>query len=647
LELLFTHHVSRFTFYVLRFKGGAPVVREMQLGEEADWKRRARARRIHKSQVAGANPARGVVLSNWRTDAPQLYAWDVPTGELRQLTRQPTGLWENFIISPDGYYVYYLQDEQGNELGHLVRVPFEGGEAEDLTPDMPPYSTRGIEISLDTRLLAFTAVNKEGYQLYRVPLGPNSEVGPRTLIHHSAREFWQAILSHGGELVAVNSTERTSKRLYNLLVFRTDNGELAGELWDGPEQSVEAVAFSPLPGDMRLLGTATNSAGDKRPLVWNVRTGERTDIALEELTGEVKALCWMPDGRRIVLGHFSKAVQQLYTYDLGSDTLTRLAHPTGAFGDYNYDGIYAGPQGHIWAQWSDSVTPSQLIELDSDTGEKTHTVLAADEVPPGMRWSSITFTSSDNVEVQGWLAVPEGEGPFPTILETHGGPHIVITETFRWSQWSQVWLDHGFAYLMINQSGSTTFGKDFLTKVWGDVGHWDLEDMVAARAWLVEQGITRPDQVLLTGASFGGYLTLLGLGKRPDLWAGGMAVVAIADWIAAYEDASEALRGAFRIWHGGSPEEVPERYIASSPITYAKNVRVPVLIMQERNDTRCPARQVEMYEAKMKSLGKEIEVIWESAGHAGAGSEQNIRFHESMLRFAYRVLDLTPAMPGD
>ena len=164
--------------------------------------------------------------------------------------------------------------------------------------------------------------------------------------------------------------------------------------------------------------------------------------------------------------------------------------------------------------------------------------------------------------------------------------------------------------------------------------------MVAARDWLIEQGVAKPDQILLTGWSYGGYLTLQALGKRPELWAGGMAGVAIADWIVSYEDSADTLRGYLVALLGGTPDEKPEQYAASSPITYAENVQAPVLIIQGRNDTRTPARPVEMYEAKLKTLGKSVEVHWFDTGHMGSFAQvkQSIEHQERMLRFAYRIL---------
>lgn len=76
----------------------------------------------------------------------------------------------------------------------------------------------------------------------------------------------------------------------------------------------------------------------------------------------------------------------------------------------------------------------------------------------------------------------------------------------------------------------------------------------------------------------------------------------------------------------------------SSPITYSEQLKAPVLIIQGRNDTRTPARPIQVYEQKLKELGKPIEVHWFEAGHLGAGIDLEIEHLEIMLRFAYRVL---------
>ena len=397
-----------------------------------------------------------------------------------------------------------------------------------------------------------------------------------------------------------------------------------------------AFGFSPLPGDFRLLATSTLT-GYNRPFIWNPVSGERTALVLAKLTGDVSPMDWSLDGKHILLGQSRLAVQHLAVYDMTTGTLTRLNHPGGFYGM----GAPFAPSttltdGEILAGWQDSTNPPQIIALDSRTGRKTRTVLAAGDAPPGHPWKPVIFTSTDGETIQGWLGLPDGTGPFPTILHTHGGPETQTVEYFMPN--SQAWLDHGFAWLAINYRGSTGFGRAFREKIWGDLGHWELEDMVAAHNWLVKEGISDAKQVLLHGWSYGGYLTLLALGRYPDLWAGGLAGTATVDWAMEYRDLSAAMRGYSVAILGGTPEEKPEQYAAASPMTYMSRVKAPVLIIQGRNDTRTPARPVEVYEARMKALGKSIEVHWYDEGHLGAGVEQEIQHQEIMLRFAYKVL---------
>jgi len=165
-----------------------------------------------------------------------------------------------------------------------------------------------------------------------------------------------------------------------------------------------------------------------------------------------------------------------------------------------------------------------------------------------------------------------------------------------------------------------------------------VQDMAATYRWLVDNNIAKPDQVLLTGVSYGGYLTLQAIGRCPDLWAGGMAEVAIADWKTLYEDSADAMRGVQRAFFGGAPDEVPEATRKSSPITYAEQIKAPIFVIQGENDTRCPARQMKLYEEKLRSLDKQIEVHWFNAGHGSRAQEQQIKHQELMLNFAYRVL---------
>lgn len=117
-----------------------------------------------------------------------------------------------------------------------------------------------------------------------------------------------------------------------------------------------------------------------------------------------------------------------------------------------------------------------------------------------------------------------------------------------------------------------------------------------------------------------------------------MSGAAIADWTLTYADLADTLRSYLELALGGTPTEKPDQYRLSSPLTYAQQVEAPVLIIQGRHDTRTPPRQVEAYAAKMRELGKQIEVEWFNAGHVGGEMTQAIQHQTLMLQFACRLV---------
>lgn len=604
------------------------MLKEPRFDAEAPWKQRFQIPVTYGLEIAAQALTRGLALSN-RSGVYQLYSWDVATGTLTQVTSKPEGVYRHGALSPDGAFIYYLDDQKGNEVGHIVRVPFMGGVTEDITPHFPLYESSNCTFSSAGNCMGFLTITQEGFALYSMHVAPGGLLGEPHKLFQSKNLTSHPSLSANGEIITIMTADQPGTLHYSLLVFEVSSGKQLARLSD-VHASIEDGKFSPRPGDLRLLAN-TDKSGAKRPVIWNVSNGEREDLEFAELAGEVLAVDWSPDGKSLLLCQYAQARQQLYLYNLAEKQLRRLQHPHGSF-----HGEYFSPAGHIYVHLENATTPMQLLLLDGETGMLQQVVFASDKCPPSYPWTSITFPSSDGQLIQAWLSVPEGPGPFPTILDIHGGPSAVMTESFY--PRGQCWLDLGFAFLSLNYRGSTTFGKAFEEQIRGHIGDWELEDMVAARQWLVDQGIAQPHQVLLTGWSYGGYLTLLGLGRRPDLWAGGMAGVAFGDYVIAYEDEAEMLKAYDRGLMGGTPQEKPEAFHKSSAITYLEQVRAPLLIIQGRNDTRCPPRSIEVYEQRAKELGKDIEVVWFDTGHGSHDTAERIAQQERILRFAWQIV---------
>lgn len=137
-------------------------------------------------------------------------------------------------------------------------------------------------------------------------------------------------------------------------------------------------------------------------------------------------------------------------------------------------------------------------------------------------------------------------------------------EAFSAEAWT--WLGHSYAFVSVNYHGSITFGREAQKSNQGALGAVEIDDLVAARDWVVAEGVARPDQVLATGRSCGGCPTLQAMGRRPEPWAGGISIGAIADYALMYEDQAHTNLGAQSSFFGGPPEAA--RVV--SPITYVQ-----------------------------------------------------------------------------
>jgi dipeptidyl aminopeptidase/acylaminoacyl peptidase len=462
-----------------------------------------------------------------------------------------------------------------------------------------------------------------------------------------------AALSRDGSILTVSHCEHGDTLHPALRAYDTRSGARIADLWDGPGNALHAASTSPVAGDGRVA-VLHERTGVLRPALWEPATGGWTDLPVD-LPGEVDVAAWWPDASALLLIHNHLGRDELWRLDLASGGLERLEHPLGSIG-----GASVRPDGSVWYRHSSGSLPAAVRSIPADRLHGAGEGQGADEpvltpsgpvAPPGVPYQSWTFTNDVGDRVHGFLALPEvapvaagGDGasgdaalggtPFPTIILVHGGPHHQDRDSF--SPQVQAWVDHGWAVALVNYRGSTGYGKRWQDALQGDPGRPEVADVAAARADLVARGIADPERVVVAGASWGGYVTLMVIGTVPEGWRVALAVVPVADYNAAYADESEELQAFDRSLFGGSPDEVGALYDERSPITYADRVTTPVLLMVGENDTRCPLRQVLNYADRLRALGRPYELDRFDAGHGALVTAERIRQMTVELDFAAR-----------
>ncbi|MDQ0992097.1 prolyl oligopeptidase family serine peptidase [Streptomyces sp. V3I7] len=596
-----------------------------------DWEKRFRAPRVSLPDWAEDAPDHSLFVSN-ATGTYELYAWDRKTGRQRQVTDRPDGTTDG-TLSPDGEWIWWFDDgmgssvpdlpSYGDEFGVWRRQPFAGGEDELATPGLEPSYPAGVALSRDGRTAVVgRSTDEDGTTIHVTREGET----PAEIYRHR-ESAGVGDLSHDGTLIAIEHTEHGDAMHSALRVLRLD-GTTVAELDDSEggtrELGLEILGFAPVDGDPRLL-IGHQRRGRWEPLIWDVATGEQTDLALE-LPGDVSAE-WYPDGTGLLIAHAFEARSELFRYDLATGALTSIPTPQGSV-----SGATARPDGSVEFLCSSAAEPPAVR---STTGK-----VVLD--PPGM-------TCPPSVPVEDvWVEGPGGRihaliqkpagatGPLPTVFDLHGGPTWHDSDSF--AAGPAAWVDHGYAVVRVNYRGSTGYGRAWTDALKHRVGLIELEDVAAVRDWAIASGLADPTRLILTGASWGGYLTLLGMGTQPDAWTLGIAVVPVADYVTAYHDEMEALKAMDRTLLGGTPEEVPDRFRASSPLTYVDDVKAPLYISAGVNDPRCPIRQIDNYVKRLESRGAPHEVYRYDAGHGSLVVDERIKQVRLELDFARRHL---------
>lgn len=590
------------------------------------WERRFRAPTLSMPDWSPNAPDR-IGYESTESGVWQVHAWDAATGMRRRVTGHPVGVITG-SVSLDGEQVLYWQDETGDESGQWFAQPFHGGEARPFLEGVPVGWNEGFAQA--PGIVAASVSDRDGFAVYvAIDGGPAKELLRNTeFVGVGGGEdrggFNRAGFSADGTLLCLGHSEHGDLMHPALRVVDPRTGGIVGERLD-VGLSLHAAAWSPVAGDHRLA-VIHERTGEETPALWDLAADEWTDIETG-LRGSVEVFDWWPDGSALLLRHLREGRHRLYRYDVASGTLTPIEHPQGQIA-----GALVRPDGRVWLRHASGAEPPRILD---DTGSE---VLApeGERAPAGRPYVSWHFDNEHGQSVHGFYVTPEGDGPFPTLVHPHGGPTWLDED--RWSPEVQAYVDGGFAVAMVNYRGSTGYGAAWRDTLIGDIGGPELEDLNAGLADLVVRGVADPERAAVGGWSWGGYLTLMEVGKHPDLWKAGVAGVPVGDYELSYEDMSPILQAYDRALLGGPPKDVPELMRERNPIYFADRVEAPVLFIIGENDSRCPLRQALAYADRLKERDHPHEVYLFPTGHSSFDIDEDVRQQRTILEFLRRTV---------
>jgi len=622
-----------------------------------------------KSIVSAANPSarpapfddlyytRSVFGAAWSPDGKQIVFTTDISGRFNLWKVRASGGWPTQITpsderqysavwSPDGKWIVYQQDQAGNELWDLYAVPSDGGESINLT-NTPAIREEDPHWSHDGKAIAFAYKPKEGAQ-YDIALLDWSSRKVRKLTNEQQAGFSWSVVAWSPDDKTIYAV-RTNPPFTDADTYRIDvtTGKL--ENLTAHQGTIRYLGSSLSPDGATLLVSSDARGGYMNVALLDVATRKvawATDTKWEAFAGN-----FSPDGKSFTFTVNADGLIDAYLADRATNKAEKLALPQG-LNSFSGDPTEFAPQGdRVIVSHEASNQPGDLwvYDLGSRKAEQltfsTVASLRATSMAPAQL---VHYKSFDGKIITALLWMPfnlKRDGSNPALVIPHGGPTGQRVD--YWSPEVQALVSRGYICIAPNPRGSTGYGLDFQKANFQDLGGGDLKDEVAAVEFVKATGYVDAKKIGITGGSYGGFMTLMAIGKTPEIWAAAVELFGIINWSTMLKSSdpslNEYLKGLL-----GDPEANRKIYEEDSPITYIRNAKAPLLVLQGDNDPRVPKEEAQQVVDILKKEGRTVDVhYYPNEGHGFVKRENQIDSTRRTVDWFDRYLKRETAATGE
>ena len=573
--------------------------------------------------------SRSVGSVTWSADGRQVFVSTNLTGRYNIWRTDADGSWPlqmtqsddaqgSLAASRDGKWLYFTQDKGGDEYYDLYRVPTAGGGVEQVTRTSD-LSERGMVPGGANGLIALSVKKRSEAQGNLALLAPDGTV--RVLTAEADPDFdWSPrVWTDGGKTLFANreKVDSTTTEIWRVDVASGKTTRVLG-------QDSTIFRVMDISADGGWLAVTTDAEiGRPRAGLYNLAAQQWK--WLKPIVWDQSAIRFTRDGKALLAESSDDLRTTLVRYDLGTGAETPLKLPTGI--NYTTGNDPRSPDGRslLVVNMAANVT-GELNRYDlADDSVTPLTRLAVASMRPEALASSqmVTYESFDGTRISALVTMPANlkrDGSNPAIVFPHGGPTGKTDDYF--DDIAAALASRGYIIIAPNFRGSTGYGKAFQVANYDDLGGGDLKDVIEAKRFLAESGYVDAKRVGIFGGSYGGFMSLMAIGKAPDEFAAAVQFFGIINWRTMYRDMDEVLKAYLRSLMG-TPEANPEGYDRASPLTYIANAKAPLLTIQGENDIRVPRGQAQEVDDILKAKGNIVETVYYPAEGHGFRKKEN------------------------
>jgi dipeptidyl aminopeptidase/acylaminoacyl peptidase len=540
-----------------------------------------------------------------------------------------------FDWAHDGRHILFAQDAGGDENWRLFDVdlptlvqrdltPFEEVQVQLIAVDKRFPTDVLVGINLDNPELhdvyhldlatgdlkkvvenpGFIAWVADSAMVVRAGVAPQPDGGLTVMVREAVDQDWRPLMTvsaedalttgplsfdvAGASLLALSSVGTDTARLVRISVADGSIEELAGD----PEADITDVHLHPDTWEPQIV----TFLKDRAELV----------VLDPAVSGDVEAVRGLDPGDPVIVDGD----------DADASWLVAFNHDAGPVSYFAYE--RASRRGRFLFDHQPALTNYTLAPMEP-----------------------FSFRSRDGLTIHGYLTFPRGgeRKGLATVMDVHGGPWA--RDVWGYDAEAQWLANRGYLCVQVNFRGSTGYGKSFTNagnKEWGGRMH---DDLVDARAFVVEEGWADPKRVSIYGGSYGGYAALVGASFTPDLFCCAVDIVGPSNLKTLIESIPPYWAPEIEVFHQrvGNPETEEAFLWSRSPLSRVRDIRIPLLIAQGANDPRVKQAEAEQIVDALKEAGVEHEyLLFPDEGHGFAKPENRLRFYAAAERFLARYL---------
>ncbi|NIM00383.1 MAG: prolyl oligopeptidase family serine peptidase [Acidobacteria bacterium] len=529
----------------------------------------------------------------------------------------------------------YVQDSGGDENFRLYAVGRDGTNPIDLTPfdGVKCDIVDDLEEDDDHILFQMNKRDPQVFDVYRL----NVHDGAMELVGENPGNIQTWFTDHDGKLRLATTTDGVNTSL----LFRDTESDSWRTVatYDFKEYArPQLFTF-----DNRGVYVASNLGRDKLAIAeYDIATGRETNLLFEHDEVDVDTLLF--SRRRKCLTGVTFEVDRL-GYHFFDETRAELQ----AFVDGRLPGrenavvSHSRDENHYIVRSGSDRTLGEYHLLDA----AARTLTKLFEISPWIEEARmaetrpIRYTARDGLAIHGYLTLPPGAEPsaLPLVVHPHGGPWA--RDRWGFDPELQFLASRGYAVLQVNFRSSAGFGRAFLEAGFREWGLAMQDDITDGVRWAIDEGLADPARVAIYGGSYGGYATLAGLTKTPELYACGISYVGVSNLFTWIEAIPPYWKPYLEMIYEmvGHPERDRERFEATSPFFNAESIVAPLFVAQGANDPRVPKQESDQIVEALRSRGVEVTyMVKDNEGHGFLNEENRFDFYREMERFLGRWL---------